>query len=320
MDSHRFVFIGGLHRSGTSLLFQCLRHHPHISSFANTGVPEDEGQHLQTVYRPAYQEGGPGRFGFRPAMHLTETSSIATPENASRLFSEWRPHWDLRKPVLLEKTPQNLIQTRFLQALFPQADFVMMMRHPVAVSYATQRWNRTSLFSLLRHWCHCHELFEQDRPYLKRILVVRYEDFVADPIRQLESVYRFLDLPPCFDETPAGRGFNKRYFAKWQAAKKGLISRHYLKQIETRLEKSVNRFGYSLRHLDMGSSDVGAVEAVPDTHPVGNTILHVHSAAAVVRGAAFRRYKSLRNALAGRGATMLSRRSAVQTTTDSRNR
>jgi len=52
-DTRQYVFIAGLHRSGTSVLARCLREHPQISGFRNTGVPEDEGQHLQDVYPAA---------------------------------------------------------------------------------------------------------------------------------------------------------------------------------------------------------------------------------------------------------------------------
>ena len=59
----RLLFVGGLHRSGTSLVHRCLTRHPEVTGFSDTGVPEDEGQHLQTLYAPAYAHGGPGRFG-----------------------------------------------------------------------------------------------------------------------------------------------------------------------------------------------------------------------------------------------------------------
>jgi len=120
-QEHTFVFLGGLHRSGTTLLARLLAAHPEVSGFSETGVPADEGQHLQTVYPPARAFGGPGRFAFRGESHLTESSPLVSEENARRLLADWGRHWDMTKPVLVEKSPPNLIRMRFLQALFPEA-------------------------------------------------------------------------------------------------------------------------------------------------------------------------------------------------------
>ena len=35
----RMVFVCGLHRSGTSVVHRCLREHPEVSGFSDTGVP-----------------------------------------------------------------------------------------------------------------------------------------------------------------------------------------------------------------------------------------------------------------------------------------
>jgi len=178
---HRFVYVGGLHRSGTSTVFRCLREHPLISGFNDTGATEEEGQHLQSVYPPATAYGGPGRFGFHPGAHLTEASDLVTADNRLRLFEEWKIHWDLSKPVLLEKSPPNLIRARFLQKLFPNSYFVIVTRHPIAVSYATLKWTYTSLAELIEHWLVCHEKFRQDEEHLERLLVLRYEDLWSSP-------------------------------------------------------------------------------------------------------------------------------------------
>ena len=74
---HRFVFLAGLHRSGTTLLARLLAAHPEISGFSGTGEPADEGQHLQSVYPAARVYGGPGRFGgVRPSAFAFATAAF----------------------------------------------------------------------------------------------------------------------------------------------------------------------------------------------------------------------------------------------------
>ncbi|MEP6640740.1 MAG: sulfotransferase [Gaiellales bacterium] len=82
------VFVGGLHRSGTSLVHRCLASHPEVSGFSDTGVPEDEGQHLQTVYPPDFRLGGAGRVAVERG---AERSALATAQSRARLVAEWGP-------------------------------------------------------------------------------------------------------------------------------------------------------------------------------------------------------------------------------------
>ncbi len=247
VTDHRFVFVTGLHRSGTSLLASCLARHPAVSALTGTGVPEDEGQLLQGVYPPGHVSGGPGRFGFAPAQHLTETSPLVVAGAGERLWRAWSPHWDLERPVLLEKSPPHLLKTRFLQAAFPGSRFVVITRHPIAVACATQKWSGTRPDSLIRHWVRCHDIFEADRRHLEHVHVLRYEDLVADPDRVLARVFAFLQLDPVESGLELRRGINDRYFAEWRGRRRTPTRRLYMELVDRIWERPVRRHGYSLR-------------------------------------------------------------------------
>jgi len=251
IEGHEFIFLCGLHRSGTSPLFKLLREHPDISGFHDTGVSEDEGQHLQTVFPPAKNYGGPGRFGFAAEAHLTEESPLVTPQNRTKLFVEWSRHWDLSKRFLLEKSPPNLIRARFLQALFPESRFIVIFRHPVAVSLATWKWSGGSVDTLIEHWLKCHLVFDLDRPHLDRVLMVKYEDLIRTTETVLGQIYEFIGLPPV-SSSPLDPAGNERYFKAWRNLSAEPHEQAAFHSMVTKYEESVRKYGYSL--LEAGAT------------------------------------------------------------------
>jgi hypothetical protein len=256
-QAHHFVFLGGLHRSGTTLLFRMLREHPAISGFANNQdanewlAAEDEGQYLQSVYPQAIYWGGPGKFAFAPEAHLTEQSELLTVENKAKLAIQWFPYWDLSKHFLLEKSPPNLIWTRFLQSAFPNSSFVIIERHPVAVSLATEKWSPTGLPSLIEHWLAAHETFEADRAHLRRVMTIKYETMVSEPAPVLREIYAFLGVPPHPTSFEATTEHNQRYFAQWSELRKNPETSRVIEQCIDRWEARVRAFGYSLQDLEV---------------------------------------------------------------------
>lgn len=244
--SPRYVFIGGLHGSGTSLVHRWLRAHPAVSGFSGTGVPEDEGQHLQDLLPTARSLGGRGRFGFSAGAHLTEESGFSGPESAERLGASWEGHWDSGSPVRVEKSPPNLLRFRLLQELFPGALCVAVLRHPLASAESTRRKGVRSRLrsrrSLVEHWLHCHELFAADRPSLQHLVVLRYEEVVAAPLSGLDGVFSALGLPgsPAPEALDVGR--DEAHAARWR----GRMGRPPRPSGLLELEDRVLRWGYSL--------------------------------------------------------------------------
>ena len=214
VNDKRLLFIGGLHRSGTSILHSLLREHPLTSGLNNTGVPRDEGQHLQSVFPAAHRYGGAGEFAFYPEAHLTETSRLIRPENRDLLLREWGSYYDLEKQVLLEKSPPNLIRSRFFRQLFPNSTFIFIVRHPAAVSLATEKWSKRSIIERLLHWHTAHAIMLHDTISLTDTLVIRYEDFVTTPQKYLDEICHMMSIPKF---TPEGKieNHNEKYFTQW---------------------------------------------------------------------------------------------------------
>ena len=278
----KYVFVGGSPRSGTSLLGRNIARLEDCTGLKNTGVFEDEGQFLQDVYPVASEYGGSSRCGFDPRMHRTESSELLTPENVARLKASWDAYWDNTKNTFVEKTPENFLMTRFLQAAFPNSYFVVLRRHPVPVSIAGQKWkvNITSLNRMFQHWLHCYKIFEQDRKYLKHVYELRYEDYVENPDKYHQEIAAFIGTrvpePPKEDslrivlqqwrlfglrvperamEIP-GAGFNKKYFDRWSYFLTKSPFKGYYRYIARKYESEFAKHGYSLTKGFVESDEV----------------------------------------------------------------
>jgi hypothetical protein len=251
-DASRLVFVAGLHRSGTTPLARILGQHPQVSTFRDTGVKEDEGQHLQTVYPPARSYGGAGLFAFDPRSHLTESSPLCSPENARRLLEQWARHWDLTRPVLVEKSPPNLVMTRFLSALFPGCRIVVCVRHPVVVALSTSKWSRpgTRLERLVDHWLAAHDHLRADAVGADNIHLLRYEHLVTDPRSALDGVARFLRLTSPLPADGVDPGRSDTYLAAWQALRSSRApwNRRTVRALSERAPR-IAEYGYDMDDL-----------------------------------------------------------------------
>ena len=245
MEQKKFIFLAGLHRSGTSLLHEIIREHSDITGFSGTGVPQDEGQHLQSVYKPASAYGGPGKFGFDSRSYMDETHPLATSKSAELILEEWSKNLDLSCDHVIEKSPPNIIRTRFFQKLFPDSKFIAILRHPLAVSYATQKWAKTSASSLLEHTFLAYETLFDDAKFLNSIYFLRYEDFIVEPQKTIDGIFNYLGLSTVKVSHEIRQNINEKYFSMWEDDRKSKFNLFH-KKMPVDMEVKANRFGYSI--------------------------------------------------------------------------
>ncbi len=254
---HRFVFVIGMPRSGTTALARLVASHPKISGLTNTGAAYDEGDYLQSVYPKEADLGGPTRFGLHRNAHMTENSPLVK-RAGEQLFAAWSPYWDLSKPILCEKTPANIVRTRFLQAAMPNSSFIFITRHPMAQALAVLRWNyRVLLSTLVRNWLVCHRYLAEDLPHLRHSLMLRYDELARDPQTCSKAIEAFLQLEPGIDASLIKPGLNDPYFRTWRTRgfragphrlrniAKRICSKAEVRYIEHRYERQIRAFGYS---------------------------------------------------------------------------
>ncbi len=232
-------------RSGTTFLTAAIARSPEVSELEGIGPVADEGQYVQRVYATQNEAGGIARFAYSPDIHLTESSPLATAASRDALWKAWSPYWNLDAPVLLEKTPSNLLKMRFLQELFPGSHFIVIVRHPIAQAMAVKGrgWANAPVSKLVDHWLAAHDLMMEDLSSIHRLAVLRYEDLVRNADVMLDQIQRFLGLEPVNLGQETDSAINDRYFQQWQSGgvRAGWDRTRTLRKYEARLA----RYGYS---------------------------------------------------------------------------
>jgi omega-hydroxy-beta-dihydromenaquinone-9 sulfotransferase len=117
----------------------------------------------------------------------------------------------LRSPKrIILKSPPHTGRIRTLVELFPDARFVHIVRNPYALFGSTVKlWKTLYKFQALQEPKHegleeyvfscferMYEKFERDRTLVDpaRLIEIRYEDLVRDPIGQMRAIYEHLGL------------------------------------------------------------------------------------------------------------------------------
>ena len=186
------VFLFGFLRSGTTLLDQILDSHPRIQTMEERDIIKTLEDRLADPFEEYY----------------TLWRQV-TPERIKMLqdqyYSEVERYLQLQpETVFIDRMPLHTMRAAFIRRIFPDAKFIMAIRHPldVCLSCFMQDFKintaNANFFTLqdaaffyaevMKLWC----LYVDRIPF--NFHIVRYEDLVADLEGQARRIFEFLAL------------------------------------------------------------------------------------------------------------------------------
>lgn len=191
-DGNAPVFLVGFPRSGTTLLDQILDSHPGIQ------VAEEKPM-MEELKRKVAEHGAyPSVMATLGAEDLRELR-----DQYWTRAGDFVPH--VEAALLIDKLPLNLEKAALIHRVFPDARFILALRHPAdcVLSCFMQAFrpniamnNFSTVEDAARLYDQVFSLWEESRALLPLdVHVSRYEDLVADFRTQVEGLLGFLGLP-----------------------------------------------------------------------------------------------------------------------------
>lgn len=144
-----------------------------------------EGQHIQRVVPTARRFGGPCTYAITKTTYegrgpFLDDDDVR--ETDFELILQWSRHWDTSKRVLVEKSPNDIVRSRWLDAIFGtvgRTAFVFTIRHPLAI-YEAHCAGKYKTDVYLDNWLAQVERLQTDVSFLSNVVVLRYEDWATD--------------------------------------------------------------------------------------------------------------------------------------------
>ncbi len=174
--------------SGTTLLRLVLDSHENIAIPPETGFMRAYDAHRYTPFKAS------GRDWMKRLGWKQEELDEMLRELYDRLFMRYaEKHGKARWG---EKTPLHTWHIDDMARLFPDAQFVGVIRHPSASVSSNMRRFHLALGRTGTHWArYTGEIVRQAARHGDRFALIRYEDLVADPEPVLRQLMEFLGEP-----------------------------------------------------------------------------------------------------------------------------
>lgn len=273
---NKFVFIGGVPRSGTTWTQLLLSQHDLVVSGRETHAL---GRHIKDMLKIYDDQAANSPDGMHTLVNRKEfVKTFVGPFLKSTMKAIASQDENAR--VVLEKTPRNIELFRAVDAIYGnRARMLAVVRDPRAVCASWQRaaaedwgeWARKPLKQTMTRWVNTSKRIANYEKLLgNRFKTVRYEDLLANPERELSDMLTWIgldhsasevekmvantDIKALISNAPHVSGENdpsaetrKNFFRKGVAdGWKSELSETQIQEIEEIAGKAMVKFGYAL--------------------------------------------------------------------------
>ncbi len=105
---------------------------------------------------------------------------------------EWMQYWDLSAPVLLEKSPPNIIRARSINKYFTPAFFIVFYRNPYAQAESLIRRKSWMPDKAAQFAIRCLKYQKSNIQSFHRAVSLSYEELTENPLQAKELLVKFL--------------------------------------------------------------------------------------------------------------------------------
>ncbi|MEM9820574.1 MAG: sulfotransferase [Bacteroidota bacterium] len=104
----------------------------------------------------------------------------------------WHQYWELSKPILLDKSPSNLLRAASIEQAFLPAYFVVVTRHPLAHCESLIRRDGKTAREAAQFCLDCLKAQRKNLENCQRALWLSYEALVQFPEKAVQDLVQFL--------------------------------------------------------------------------------------------------------------------------------
>ena len=171
-SSNKYLFILSPPFSGSTLLMRILETSGNVSSFGK------EGQFLPSVRR----------------MMIGDRWNVEKTINWHRVRRRWRRRWDFRKPILLEKSPPNILRMGQIAHYFTPCYFIAMIRNPYAFcdSIVRRVRQKKTLSEAANFWVWTAIIQKRNIGTTQNVMLIKYEDLVKQTTAAKDLITDFI--------------------------------------------------------------------------------------------------------------------------------